>query len=167
MYQLCIALLLFASSHVTGQSEASAVAIKTTLCELAQHPEKYLGSMVEVRASVSNNDLSIDDFEQKPACASWMGVVLVLPEQVKPNVRWEVIRDSSFLDLFASLRKGMNVQATFEGRFDAVYRWMDQKKVWVEGVDRRLAGFGKKGRYGGRLVLRQISEVLARPVYRR
>jgi len=48
--------------------------VKATLCSLAQHPEEFIGKTVEVRASVAGNDLWIDDFEQKPACSSWMAL---------------------------------------------------------------------------------------------
>ena len=50
-------------------------------------------------------DLSIDDFELRPACQSWIGVILVLPEQVKLRADFDVIRDESFSQLFDDLRK--------------------------------------------------------------
>ena len=44
-----------------GQSENQRAAERVSLCDLAQHPEQYNGKMVEVRASVAGQDLSIDD----------------------------------------------------------------------------------------------------------
>jgi hypothetical protein len=147
------------------QAEDEPAHINATLCELAEHPEQYMGKMVRVRASAVG-DLSIDDFGQRPACQSWIGVILVLPEQVNPRADFDVIRDESFSQLFDDLRKGMNVQATFEGRFDAVYTWRDQKRVWIAGAV-KSKGFGKKGQFGGRIVLHRASDILARPVPRK
>ena len=164
--RLCLGLLVVAVAS-SGQSERASSAVKVNLCELAQHAEEYAGKLVEVRASVAGNDLWIDDFEQRPKCPSWMGVIDVLPEEVKPKVAIDAVRDDSFNEFFADLRKGMNVQATFEGRFDAVYTWTNQKRVWVAGANEKTPAFGKKGQYGGRLILHRVSQVLARPVPRR
>ena len=109
----------------------------------------------------------ITEAGRKPACPSWMGVILVLPEQVKPRADFDVVRDDPFNQLFAELRKGMNVQATFEGRFEAVYTWRNQKQVWIGEGQEKPKGFGKKGRYGGRIVLHCVSDILARPVPRK
>ena len=120
--------------------------------------------MIEVRASVTGQDLWIHDVEQKIACSSWMGVLLVLPVQVTPRPAFDLIRNDAFDRLFEALHSGMNVQATFTGQFEAVYTLRNKKQVWVgEGHDRRK-GFGKKGQYGGRIVLYCLSDVLARPL---
>jgi hypothetical protein len=165
--RVCCLLLVLSPLACRGQAENPPVAMKATLCDLAQHPEQYIGKMVEVRASVAGNDLWIDDFEQKPACPSWMGVILVLPEQVKPKADFDTVRDDPFNQLFADLRKGMNVQATFEGRFEAVCTWSNQKQVWIGEGQEKSKGFGKKGQYGGRIVLHRVSDILARPVPRK
>jgi hypothetical protein len=123
--------------------------------------------MIEVRASVAGNDLWIDDFEQKPSCPSWMGVVVVLPEQVRPKPDFDAVRDDSFNQFFSSLHKGMNVQADFEGYFEAVYTWRNQKQIWIGEAHEDHKGFGKKGQYGGRIVLQRVSDVLARPIPRK
>ncbi len=150
-----------------AQAENEPAAVKVTLCDLAQHPEQYAGKMVEARASVAGNDLWIDDFEQKPACASWMGVILVLPKQVKPKADFDVIRDDAFSQLFDDVRKGMKVQATFQGRFEPVYTWRNQKQIWIAEGQEKPKGYGKKGQYGGRIVLHRVSDVLARHVPRK
>lgn len=160
-------LLVLSGVASCGQAENQPATMKATLCDLAQHPEQYIGKMVEVRASVAGNDLWIDDFEQKPACPSWMGVIVVLPEQVKPRVDFEVVRDDSFSQFFDDLRKGMNVQATFEGRFEALYIWRNQKQIWIGESREKSKGFGKKGQYGGRIVLHRVSDILARRVPRK
>ena len=153
------------SALLHSQSDNQRAVERVSLCDLAQRAEQYNGKMVEVRASVTGNDLSIDDFEQKPACSSWMGVVLVLPDHVTPKPGFDVIRDDAFGRLFEALHNGMNVRATFRGQFEAVYTWKNHKQVWLGGREAR--GFGKKGQYGGRIVLRGLSEVLARPVPRK
>jgi hypothetical protein len=165
--RVCCLLLVISPLVCRGQVENEPVAVKATLCDLAQHPEQYIGKMVEVRASVAGNDLWIDDFEQKPACPSWMGVILMLPEQMKPKVDFEVVRDEPFNQLFVDLRKGMNVLATFEGRFEAVYTWRNQKQIWIGEGKEKSKGFGKKGQRGGRIVLHRVSDILARPVPRK
>lgn len=165
--RVCGLLLVLGVVASRGQTESERATVKATLCDLAQHPEQYIGKMVEVRASVAGNDLWIDDFEQKPACASWMGVVLVLPEQVTPKADFEVVRDDPLNQMFDDLRKRMNVQATFEGRFEAVYTWTNHKQVWIGESQEKPKGFGKKGQYGGRIVLRRVSDIVTRPVPRR
>ena len=136
--------------------------LKATMCELYEHPEQYAGKMVMVRASVAGNDLWIDDFEQK-ACPSWMQVVVVFPERIKPEPGFNLVRDDSLTKLLDGVREGKGVEAMFEGRFDAAFVWRNHKKIAV-GTD---AGYGKKNRYGGRIVLREVSDVLARPKPRR
>lgn len=165
--RVCCVLLVLSGAASRGWCENESVARKATLCELAQRPEDYIGKMVEVRASVAGKDLWIDDFEQKPACSSWMGVIVVLPEQVNPRVDFDAVRDDSFNRLFDERRKGKNVQATFEGRFEAVYTWTNQKQIWIGESKEKSKGFGKKGQYGGRIVLHRVSDILARPVPRR
>jgi hypothetical protein len=152
---------------VCGQSENQRAAEKVSLCDLAQHPKQYNGKMVEVRASITGQDLSIDDFEQKPACSSWMGVLLVLPDQVSPKPAFDVIRDDAFNRLFEALHSGMNIQATFRGQFEAAYTWTNHKQVWISDGLKGRKGFGKKGQYGGRIVLQSLTEVVARPVPRK
>lgn len=162
-----LALLFLHDMLSAAQLKSEPAPVKATLCELAQHPEQYIGKMVEVRASVAGNDLWIDDFEQKPACPSWMGVIVVLPEQVKPSADFDAVRDDSFTQFFDDLHKGMNVQATFEGRFEAVRSWRNQKQIWVGEAREKSKGFGKKGQYGGRIVLLRVSDILARHVPRK
>src|SRR5579872_2762111 len=83
-----------------------------------------------------------------------------------PKPDFDVVRDESFNQLFDGLRKGMNVQATFEGRFEAVYSWQNHKQIWIGGTEGKSKGFAKKHQYGGRIVLRRVSDVLARRVPR-
>ena len=132
--------------------------MKATLCELYEHPEQYAGKMVSVQASVAGNDLWIDSFEQK-ACPSWMQVVVVFPDWVKPEPGFSLVRDDSITQLLEGARKGNGVHATFEGRFDAAFVWRNHKKIPV-GTD---VGYGKKNRYGGRIVLQRVSDVVVLP----
>jgi hypothetical protein len=141
-----------------AQAGDKGVPLKATLCELYEHPEQYSGKMVSVRASVAGNDLWIDSFEQK-ACPSWIQVVVVFPDQVKPEPGFGLVHDDSLTELLEGAHKGKGVQATFEGRFDAAFVWRDHKKISV-GAE---AGYGKKHRYGGRIVLQRVSDVLVLP----
>jgi hypothetical protein len=131
------------------QSQQSAP-INPTLCDLAEHPEQYAGKMVAVHASEMGKDFWIEDFTNK-SCSSWTQVVVVYPDQIKPAPGFDLVRDDAF--------KRRNVEATYEGRFDVAYVWRDRKRISV-GTDK---GYGKKQKYGARIVLRSISEVIARP----
>jgi hypothetical protein len=160
MSKYSIGLLLCSLFPTWGHAQTGAgeSPTKATLCELYQHPEQFAGKIVSVRASVAGNDLWIDTFEQK-ACSSWMNVVVVLPEQVKPAPGFSLLHDDSLTTLLKSVRQGKGVQATFEGRFDAAFIWRDHKRIPV-GTD---PGYGKKNRYGGRIVLQRVSDVLVLP----
>jgi len=62
-------------------------------------------------------------------------------------------------------RGPIHIDATYEGRFDAAFAWRDHKRVRV-GPDGEN-GYGKKHEYDARIVLRQVSDVWAKPVPRR
>jgi hypothetical protein len=162
-----IPVLLTALLLPLAAPDSGAAAERVSLCDLAQHPEQYNGKMIEVRASVASDELSIDDFEQKPGCSAWMGVLVVLPDQLKPKPGFDVIRDDAFNQFFEALHNGMNVQATFRGKFDAMYTWKDKKQVWIGNDQESQKGFGKKGQYGGRITLQSVSDILARPLSRK
>ena len=88
---------------------------KTSLCELALNPDAFKGRMIRVRASAMGRTvrhLWIDDFEQKPACSAWMGVIVALPEDVTPEPGFQLVRDGSFQQFCDEIRT-MKVQATF------------------------------------------------------
>jgi len=105
-------------------------------------------------------DFWIEDFTNR-SCSSWTQVIVVYPDQIKPAPVFDLVRDDAFNKFFEEVRKGKNVEATYEGRFDAAYVWRDHKRISV-GTDK---GYGKKQKYGARIVLRSISEVVARPRY--
>src|SRR5271165_6130600 len=69
--------------------------IKATLCDLYQHPEQYTGKLVQVRGTVASNDLWIDTFSEKP-CPTYMRVLVVFPDRVKPTPGFDLVRDQSF-----------------------------------------------------------------------
>jgi hypothetical protein len=142
-------------------SENDSVVTKTTLCELAQFPNQYTGKMVEVRANVSGSELWITDLKE---CPSFMGVILVMSYQVKPRPSFETMRDDMFNRVFEELGKGKWVVATFEGRFDGVYTWKNQKQIWISEGKEKFTGFGRNGLAGGRIILRRISDILALPL---
>jgi hypothetical protein len=59
-----------------------------------------------------------------------MGVMVALPEDVTPQPGFLLVRDGSFQQFCDEIRT-MNVQATCEGRLEAVYTWKQQKCVWI------------------------------------
>ena len=133
--------------------------IRTTMCDLYSHPDQYVGKMVAVRAGVKAADLWMWDLTGE--CASWMNVMVSLPQQTQPPSDVLLIRDLAFQKLFDSLHAGMNVQATFEGRFEAVFTWHDKTRITIGNPSQR--GFGKRHQYDGRLILSRVSDVTARP----
>jgi hypothetical protein len=145
----------------TGQGhtdEQGVPPIKVTLCELAEHPEQYTGKMVAVRASEMGKDFWIEDFTNR-ACSAYTPVVVVYPEQIKPAPGFDLVRDDAFNKFFEEVRKGMHVEATYEGRFDVAYVWRDHKRIYVGSE----SGYGKKYKYGARVVLRRLSDVVSHP----
>lgn len=75
-------------------AQASTQPIEATLCDLYQHPDQCAGKMVGVRGTIPGNDMWIDAFTEKP-CSSWMSIVVVFPNQVKPAPDFDLVKDDS------------------------------------------------------------------------
>jgi hypothetical protein len=133
-----------------GQAQQDSAPVSASLCDLYQNPASYAGKTVAVRGTVAGNDLWIDDFEA--TCKAWFKVIVILPEEAKPPQQPQTVKDESFRVFFEDLRKGMNVQATFEGRFEA------GSAGAVKGP-----GFGRKHDARAQIVLLRVSDVVARP----
>ena len=155
-------LLILQSMLCCGQMTTPS---KVTMCDLYEHPERYLGMMIEVRANVTSHDLALEDFSNEKPCPSYMRLHLEFPNSVKPPTAFDVVRNEAYDQLFKYLHRGMNVEATFTGRFDPVFVWRNHQRMRVSnGADQ---GYGKKNKFDGRIVLMSISDVLARPMPRR
>jgi hypothetical protein len=153
---------LFAVGHsAVCQGQRLADPIEATLCDLYHNPEQYTGKMVKVRAAVAGDDLSIDSFTEKP-CPTYMRVIVIFPNRVKPAPGFDLIRDKSFEEFEDALHhdRPIHIDATFEGRFDAAFYWRDHKRIPVGPSD--INGFGKNHKYDGRIVLHQVSDVVAK-----
>jgi hypothetical protein len=149
---------VFLVAGVTLGSQHDTNVVKTTLCDLYQHPEQYSGRMVEVRATVAGNDMWIDTFTTVP-CPAYLRVIVVFPDRVRPMPGFKLVRDKSFKEFeeaFYAPRPN-HIDATFEGRFDAAFVWRDHKRVKI-GSDTEQ-GYGKKHRYDAQIVLHQVSDV--------
>ena len=162
----CI-LLLIGCGFVRGQDAAKPVEL--TLCSLYQFPEQYAGKMIKVRG-VSVGGLAIEDLRhdsQAEVCPTYMRIVVVFPDQVRPQPAFHLIRDDSFMKLEDALRSRgpIHIDATYEGRFDAAFAWRDHKRIRVG--DSTKEGYGKNHEYDGRIVLRQVSDVWAKPLPRK
>ena len=145
-----------------GQMETP---LKVTMCELYEHPEQYAGKMVEVRASVMGSDLALDDFSSQKPCSTYMKLHLEFPKDVKPAPGFDVTHNQAYDELFQKMRQGMGVEATYVGRFDPAFVWREHKRVRVgESTEQ---GYGKKHRYDGRIVLREVSDVVAHSMPRK
>lgn len=143
-------------------AQPDAKLIDTTLCELYQHPDQYAGKMIRVRGTIAGNDMWIDAFTEKP-CPSWMSVVVVFPNQVKPAPNFDLIKDESFNKFEAAMyhARPIHIEATFEGRFDSAVTIENGKRVEIG------KGCAKKHRHNGRIVLRRVSDVTDRPLGRK
>jgi len=139
--------LVLLAAILSGAQSSEPPVQKTTLCDLYQHPEEYAGKIVQVHAHVSGKDLWIDDF-QKEACPAWTNVIAMYPDQVQPPPGFSFVQDESFAKFQYAFRRRMNVEATFEGRFDVAFVWRDHKRVSVAGSDK---GYGKKRKYGAQI----------------
>jgi hypothetical protein len=157
--------LAFLSPSIAAQSPDENVALRVSMCDLYENPEQYAGKIVTVTASVVGSDLSLDDFSNEKRCSAYMRVHLEFPGDVKPMPGFDLIRDEAFNKFFDDLHKGMNVLATYEGRFDPAFVWRDRKRIRVSQDEEK--GYGKKHQYDGRIVLHRISEVVGRPFPRK
>ena len=138
---------------------------KVTLCDIYRYPAAYVGKLVRVHASVTGSDLAIDDFSGS-RCDYWTTTIVVLPDEAKPKPDFVLFQDDSSRAFFDALHDGKNVEATFNGRFDAIFIWHDQRKLYLPGSYERK-GFGKNHRYGAQIILKSISDVVARDVPRK
>jgi hypothetical protein len=161
VFSLCGSLLLVLASAGSAQVDRQTAPIKTTLCDLAEHADRYAGKLVAVHATAMGRDFLIDDHSYDQPCSAWTWVIVVYPYQIKPAPGFDLERDDALHGFFEELHKGMNVEATYEGRFDVAYIVRDHQKIFV-GSEK---GYGRRHRYGGRIVLRRISDVVARPIY--
>jgi hypothetical protein len=152
--------LLSCGAPSLGQVSAEPVA--ATLCDLYQHPDRYAGKMVKVRGTIAGNDMWIDAFTREP-CASWMGIVVVLPKWVKPAPDFDLVQDDSFRQFEDAMYhpRPIHIDATFEGRFDCVVTVSEGKRI------KTGEGYGKRHERDGRIVLRRVSDVVARPLPRK
>src|SRR5260370_26344827 len=159
-------LLLAGCGFCWGQYAAKP--IKATLCDLYQHPEQYSGKVIKVRGG-SVSGLRIEDLlhdsHAKP-CPTYMRIIVVFPDQVKPTPDFQLVRDESYKKLEEALNYSgpIHIDATYEGRFDAAFAWRDHKRVRV-GQDAEK-GYGKKHEYDARIVLHQVSHASPIPVPR-
>jgi hypothetical protein len=157
-------LLLIECGFCLGQNAAGPVEV--TLCELYQHPEDYAGKIIKVRGG-SVSGLGIEDLmhdSQQVPCLTYMSIVVVFPEQVKPAPGFQLVRDESFKKLEDALNYNgpIHIDATYEGRFDAGFAWRDKKRI--RAGDYTGKGYGKKHFYDGRIVLIRVSNVWAMPI---
>jgi len=164
----CVCFLLLTGGGVCWGQEASKP-VEATLCELYQNPEQYAGKMIKVRGG-SVGGLHIEDLlhdSHAEPCPAYMRIIVVFPDQVKPAPGFQLVQDESYKKLAEALHYPgpMHIDATYEGRFDAAFTWRDHKRIRVgQGNE---GGYGKKHEYDARIVLRQVSDVWAKPLPRK
>jgi hypothetical protein len=158
MRRLCVS-LLFAVAAVGNPTGSNTEPVtETRLCALYESPAEYAGKFVRVRARVVGtdvNDLWIEDERDCSAFSSYMIMLAEFPQNVWPQPPFTLEQNTSLAEFNAALRRPVALWATLEARFDPVFVWRAKKRIRVgEGN-----GFGKKQRYDGRLVVREISDV--------
>jgi hypothetical protein len=169
-----IVAMVLLSVPIAGQDsirEPEKRILVTTLCDLAERPQQYAGKVVSVRADFfgkkfgknSFEEFWIEDFETSQHCSAYLSIIVVSPDRVRPHPGFDLTKNRALQDFTNSVSKGLRVIATYTGRFDVAYVWRNQKRIQVGAV----AGFGAKGEYDGRIVLRQVSDVIARSVPRK
>jgi hypothetical protein len=156
----------FVSGALAGAGEMTSPA-DTTLCELYRNPQRYTGTMVRLRATIvgyKRRFLALPTFTSQHECPdAYMSIALELPSAVRPNPGFVLNEDAQLKDYEKALQRGMRVEATLEGRFDAVRTWYDGKRVRVGPGE----GFGADRKADGRIILKTVREVRAEPLPRR
>ncbi len=161
-------LLLLAGRISSAQDLASP--LNVSLCDLYEHPEDYTGKMIKVRGGSVGNELRIEDIlhdARSRPCSAYMGIIVVFPDHVKPIPGFDLLQDAALKKLEEALNHSgpIHIDATYAGRFDAVFAWRDHQRVRVgQGSE---PGFGKKHEYDARIVLREVSDVWAEPLPRK
>jgi hypothetical protein len=162
----CVSLL---ADCAVCSGQGSVKPVEATLCDLYQHPEQYAGKMIRVRGG-SVDGLSIEDIlhdSHAEPCPAYMRIVVVFPDQAKPVPDFQLIQDESYKKLIEALHYhgAIHIDATYEGRFDAAFRWHDHKRFRVGRYEDE--GYGKKHEYDGQIVLHQVSGVWTQPLPRK
>jgi len=86
-------------------SQDAAKPVEATLCDLYQHPEQYAGKMVRVRGG-SVSELSIENIlHDSPVepCPTYMRIIVVFPDQIKPAPGFQLVRDEAYKKLEEAL----------------------------------------------------------------
>lgn len=153
--------LLLAASCVLCWGQNDAKPAQTTLCELYQRAETYNGKMIKVRGG-SISGLRLENIAHdlpREKCATYMRIIVVFPDQVKPSPDFQLVRDESYKILDKALHSGhaTHIDATYEGRFDVAFVWRDGQRIRVGQGETK--GYGKNNEYDARIVLHQVSDV--------
>ncbi|HKO58855.1 MAG TPA: hypothetical protein VJ276_23510 [Thermoanaerobaculia bacterium] len=148
---------------ISGGVDLRASTVTVTLCDLYEHPEKYAGTTVIVRANATRS-MAIEDFGTERRCSAYMRLKVELPRRAEVAAGVVLKRDEALAEFFEKLRKGMNVVATFEGRFDPVFVWRDRKRMKIKAESDVGA---TECQTDGRIILQRVSDVVGRPRPRR
>jgi hypothetical protein len=136
---VALALLLFCVVEVCSQTNESFA--RVTICELADHPEKFVGQTVVVRGWVARGKhLTLLDSEIPSGCRNDI-LALLLPEEVKPRPDFRIEKNEAFDRFQAALKERTHVEGSFQGRFD----------------------FTKGRKTAMRLILERVSELVVTP----
>ena len=136
-----VALVFFLSWVVEGSSQTNASLAQVTICDLADHPEEFVGQTVVVHGWVARGKhLTLLDSEIASGCRNNM-LALLLPDEVKPRPDFSVEKNEAFDRFQAALKERTHVEGNFQGRFELT---KGQKKTM-------------------RLILQRVSELVVTP----
>ena len=159
-------------SHIVVVKKGTAPAAPPSVslaCQILANPGAYNGKMVEVRGSFRRttkwNAIESRDCE---------GEILLVPPtdaSVRPPAEFQIRDDQSFRSFrsyseellggdtsrsyIANKRYKYEVEATFVGRIDSA------DVILASGKAQALPGFGPRGEFRARLVLKSVSDVVA------
>jgi hypothetical protein len=105
-YQISILLLMAHAVLSHGQIDQRSIPLKVSMCDLYEHPDQYAGKTIEVRASVSGTDLSLEDFSNQKPCSSYMRIDLEFPQDKNTGPNVGLVRDEAFNSFFDKLHQG-------------------------------------------------------------
>lgn len=132
--------------------------VKTSVCDLVKHSEKFAGKFVELRAELilARGALMLTE----PGCTN---IPFVEPseEDVKPKPAFQLVEDENWRKLESSLSflvpsptGGIGrIFATIEGRFDWAFQLRRGRRVRV------AQGYGHAALFDSRLVVHRVSAV--------
>jgi len=135
------------------------------MCELYEHPEQYSGKMVKVRGGSLGAELGISNAifgGPVKTCKAFLNIIVLFPWHLSPAPNFDLVRDESLKKLEDAVNsRVMRIDATYEGRFDLLFAMRGGKRIKLATGKAERPRIGKMSFYDARIVLHQVSDVVA------